>query len=246
MRQGNGTGSTHAELFDEAFSGEDLVAAMDGAARQLIRRGGVEDAAERIVGGAIAVIPPVTQAGISLVEQDGTVRPHAPSSDVVAELDQLQTDLGEGPCLQATHERARIEVTDMAGEARWPRWAAAARERGIGSMLSFHLFSRDGSAGALNLYAPDAEAFDADAHHLGGLFASHAASALYGAQEIAHLNVALASRDEIGQAKGILMERFSLTGDGAFDLLVRSSQDTNVKLVTVARFLIEQVSTRPA
>ncbi len=190
------------------------------------------------------MIPPATAAGISLVEHDRSVRPYAASSTVVGELDRLQTELGEGPCLQAIHDQTRIEITDMRTEQRWSRWATAALERGIGSSLSLQLFAHNGTAGALNLYAAEPDAFDGDAHHLAGLFASHAAVAVFDAQETAQLHRALESRDEIGQAKGILMERFSMTADQAFALLVRTSQDTNVKLTAVARFLVEQVSAR--
>ena len=84
----------------------------------------------------------------------------------------------------------------------------------------------------------------ADARHLAGLFAAHAAVTLFGAQRVDDLERALASRDEIGQAKGILMERFSLDPTDAFALLSRSSQDTNVKLRDVARWLVSQVSER--
>jgi transcriptional regulator with GAF, ATPase, and Fis domain len=230
---------------DQGFSGEDLVAAMDKAARALIEARGEEQTAEQIVAGAIATIPPADQAGISLVERDRSVTSHAPSTDVVGELDRLQNELGEGPCLEAIHGEARIEIPDTAASGqRWPRWTAAAQERGVGSMLCLQLFARDGSAGALNLYATEPNAFDDDAQHLAGLFAAHAAVTLYGAQQVDHLHRALASRDEIGQAKGILMERFTLTPEQAFTLLTTSSQETNVKLATVARFLIEQVIER--
>ena len=227
-----------------AYSGEDLVAAMDAAARQLLQRGGAEQAAEQIVAGAISAIPVVDQAGISLVESERTVVSQAPSSVVVGELDRLQNELGEGPCLEALHGETRIEITDTAVDQRWPRWGSAARERGIGSILCLQLFARDGSAGALNLYSATTDAFDADARHLAGLFAAHAAVTLFGAQRVDDLERALASRDEIGQAKGILMERFSLDPTDAFALLSRSSQDTNVKLRDVARWLVSQVSER--
>ena len=229
----------------EEFSGEDLVAAMDTAARSLLERGNVDEAAGSIVAGAVAVVPPATGAGISLVQRGGKVTAEAPSSAVAGELDRLQNELGEGPCLEAIHEETRIEVTDTAAPGqRWPQWAAAAREHGVGSILCLQLFARNGSAGALNLYAPTPHAFDADAQHLAGLFASHAAVTLYGARQVAALNRALASRDEIGQAKGILMERFAMSPEQAFELLVRSSQDTNVKLVSVARFLVDEAYDR--
>ena len=65
---------------------------------------------------------------------------YAPSSDVVRELDELQAEFGEGPCLDSIWHEQRMLIEDMTqAHERWPRYAAAARERGIGSLLSFQL-----------------------------------------------------------------------------------------------------------
>jgi hypothetical protein len=147
---------------------------------------------------------------------------------------------GEGPCLEAIHAEARIQITDTAAaEQRWPRWTDAARQRGIGSLLC-----RSCSPGTARQRRRAVRRVRLGRPAPGGLFASHAAVTLFGAQHVGHLNRALESRDEIGQAKGILMERFSLNADQAFDLLVRSSQDTDVKLVDVARWLTQQAGNR--
>ena len=69
---------------------------------------------------------------------------------------------------------------------------------------------------------------------------------LYGSHQAIHLQRAVDSRDLIGQAKGILMERFSLDDEGAFEMLVKSSQDTNLKVTEVARWLTSDVGNRPA
>lgn len=109
-------------------------------------------------------------------------------------------------------------------------------------MLSFQLFARDNTLGALNLYSGKPESFTAQSQtlgglSLGGLFAMHAATALGEAQHVAQLQEALTGRDMIGQAKGILMERFRLDDEKAFAMLVRGSQETNMKLIDVARWL---------
>jgi len=90
---------------------------------------------------------------------------------------------------------------------------------------------------ALNLYSAEVDAFDESARTLAGLFGLQAAVLLYGADQASHLSLAVESRDLIGQAKGILMERFDVDDQTAFQMLVRSSQDTNVKLIDVARWL---------
>ncbi|MFP5070838.1 GAF and ANTAR domain-containing protein [Pseudonocardia nantongensis] len=224
--------------------GAGLAQALDTAARKLLaRNGGVEHTLELIVAGAIASIPHVDRAGISFVEADGTITSRAPSDEVVAEFDAWQNELGEGPCRDSIHEHGRVLVTDMdtAGE-RWPRFAAAAAERGVATMCSFFLFAQNGNAGALNLYAGRAGVFDDSSLETGALFASHAAIALHGAKRAAGLNEALRTRDVIGQAKGILIERFTLSEDQAFAMLVRSSQDTNLKLRDVATWLLNEAT----
>ena len=237
---------TRPDNADSLRSKDDLVAALTTAAHDLLARrdrdNDVEPALERIIAGAVAAVPPVIAGGVSLLERDKVVRPHVPTSPAVAELDELQTELGEGPCLEAIRTEAMVQIDDFTREQRWPRFAAAAVERGMGSLLSFQLFADHGSAGALNLYAAHPDAFDADAHHLGGLFAAQAAIALAGAKRVESLNLALTSRDLIGQAKGILMERFDLDAVAAFALLVDASQNTNMKLVDVATWLTTERS----
>jgi hypothetical protein len=112
----------------------------------------------------------------------------------------------------------------------------APRATGLGvlSMMCFQLFVHQEDLGALNLYSRRAGAFDAESENDGLLFASHAAIAMVGAQREDSLAKALANRDIIGQAKGILMERHKVSAEVAFALLARASQHTNRKLLDVA------------
>lgn len=86
----------------------------------------------------------------------------------------------------------------------------------------------------MNLYATDTGTFDAEAEGVGRLFATHAAVALADAQKIEQLEQAIGTRDVIGQAKGILMERFRIGPDEAFRLLAKASQNRHLKLRDVA------------
>jgi len=161
-------------------------------------------------------------------------------------LDELQAELGDGPCLTAVWERETVHIPDMATEDRWPRFAAAATEAGVGAMLCFQLFVHGDNLGALNLYAPTAHAFTDESQAIGlVVFAAHAAVALAAAQHEQHLHTALAHRDIIGQAKGIVMERFHLDADQAFNLLSRLSQEENTKLHDVAGKIAAEASTPP-
>lgn len=101
-------------------------------------------------------------------------------------------------------------------------------------MMCFQLFVAGDQLGAMNLYSRRAAAFDDEAQGVGELFAGHAAIALAGAEHEEHLRLGMSHRDLIGQAKGILMERYRLTADQAFGVLARVSQEKNRKLVDIA------------
>ncbi len=105
-------------------------------------------------------------------------------------------------------------------------------------MLGIQLYVAGDELGALNLLSPERDAFSDESEHVGLLFASHAAVAMAGAQQLEQLRQAVGTRDRIGQAKGILMERFKLTDDQAFRLLVQASQPCHRKLSEIADELI--------
>jgi GAF domain-containing protein len=125
-----------------------------------------------------------------------------------------------------------------AGE-RWAQFRAAAREHGIGSVLCAPLRLHDRCLGTLTLYASGPAAFGERDEADIALFATLAAIALAEAQRAEQLRTAIAGRDLIGQAKGILMERYKISADAAFGVLARTSQDANIKLAAVARQVAE-------
>ncbi len=192
-----------------------------------------------IVAGAIDVVPGTHSAGISRVS-GRTVTSEMPSNAIAAELDQLQTTLNEGPALSALRERRTVFIKSMGEESRWPNFTAAATGLGVHCMLSFRLFVIRGNLGALNLYGADPEALTEDSVAIGEILAQHAAVAMAGAEAGQQMHTAVATRDIIGQAKGILMQRDNLTGIQAFAALARASQETNVRLINVARWLVNE------
>jgi hypothetical protein len=135
------------------------------------------------------------------------------------------------------YEQQTVRLPDMTTEQRWPNFTGRTADLGVLSMLSFQLFVQKDNLGALNLYSADRNAFDDDSENVGLLFASHAAVAMSDAQQMEHLGKAIADRDIIGQAKGILMDRHKLTADQAFTVLSRASQNTNTRLIDVAHAL---------
>lgn len=169
----------------------------------------------------------------------------AATSDVANELDTLQIEFGEGPCLAAATADGTVSCTDLSVDPRWPRFAKAAVEAGVRSVLSFQLYFYPATAlsaggrGALNLFSHDAYEFTLEQQALGAMLATHAASALIAADRQTQFESALGSRDLIGQAKGILMERFKVDATRAFELMVQLSQDTNKPVRVLAQQIVD-------
>jgi GAF domain-containing protein len=166
----------------------------------------------------------------------------APTHRIVARMDALQAELRQGPCLDALRDQHTVAIPDMGNDARWPVFAARAAELDEGSMLSLPLSVRQESLGVLNLYAARPHAFTDDDETVGEVFATRAAIALYRAAERDHLR-ALAGRDVVGQATGILIERHHLTASAAFDRVVRDSQCANLTLAEAARRVVDGTTT---
>ncbi|MDF6102891.1 GAF and ANTAR domain-containing protein [Gordonia hongkongensis] len=187
---------------------------------------------------AVDAIPGAEYATVTLVA-NGTIETPVMVGDLGGQSDNLQRELGEGPCIRAAVSDRTVWIDDMRTETRWPNFAAAAADLGIRSMACFYLYIDGDDSAALNLHSTEPAAFTAEARQLGELFAAHAATAFGAIQEKQQLRAALGSRDIIGQAKGMIMERYRLDADEAFALLARLSQDTNTKLVEVATQIVK-------
>ncbi|ORB67688.1 GAF and ANTAR domain-containing protein [Mycolicibacterium tusciae] len=198
---------------------------------------GSEATLSAIVAAATDMVPGARWAGISLI-QKGQIVHAVPTDPIVAKLDELQSELGAGPCITALRKHHTVRIDDMSTETRWPQFCRQAAELGVHSLLSFQLFVRSQNLGALNLYAAETHVFSDESTEIGTILAQHAAVAIIGVANLNQFKSAVASRDIIGQAKGILMERLNTDADQAFALLLGVSQDTNTKLVEVARFVV--------
>jgi GAF domain-containing protein len=193
----------------------------------------VEDTLQAVVAAAVDV-PGAGGAGVTISARRHKPEVRAASDELVRTIEALQSEVGQGPSLEAGRERRTVRVDDVAADPRWPCFAASAAAEGVGSMLSFPLFVHARHLGVLTLYSQSRAAFTPRSKDIGSVFAGHAAVAIASAQQEAGLRLAVDHRDLIGQAKGILMERHKLTADQAFRLLVRASQNTNVRLYDVA------------
>lgn len=134
----------------------------------------------------------------------------------------------------------RISIADLSSDSRWPRWAwRAHNELGFGSILSLPLLTPNRTLGALSLYSSRPDAFTRAGNLSADALASHVAAAMTSDILIHSLQNALTSRSVTGQATGILMQRYGVASDRAFDILVRASQTSNQKLVALARHVVE-------
>jgi len=223
--------------------GTDLARHLADIATVMLRPGGATSAAQRVLSLAVASLDSCDEAALC---GDSGLNTHTAPSPLMAKLDALQTQAGHGPCLDALGGLDTVYVPDLLDDQTWPLFSPEAARLGLRSALAYRLSVEGETVGALQLYAHLPGAFNASERAQGLIFASYAGLALWlaKAQEaeearIGNLQTALASRDVIGQAQGILMERERITADQAFGLLRRSSQHLNRKLRAVAQDLVD-------
>lgn len=197
-----------------------------------------EPTLERIVRTAIATIPSASVCSVTLRHADGTLETPVCTSPLGRKLDDLQHELGEGPCLDAIWTMDTNVIEDTRTETRWPSWCQQAAALGVISALGVRIETSTEVIGALNLTSGTAGAFDHTDIAIASIFARHAANALAVSQQLTTLHAALQTRQAIGVAQGLLMQRYGLTLDQAFEVLRRYSQDRNIKLRDVARQLV--------
>ena len=232
------TGERAPGLQDTEPIGADALAIRLGdIARELQQQEDPDSVMAGIVHAALELVPHAAEASVSLVTGRRTLDSRAASSDLPRRVDALQSETGQGPCMEASYEKRVVSVPDLSTDTRWPDFSRQAFELGARSMLSFQLFVDGDHLGALNLFGNDVGVFDAESERIGALVAAHAAVAVAGSQQVSQLTLALDTRDLIGQAKGILMERYKITAQQAFLLLSRASSELNIKLRDVAERL---------
>ncbi|PQM52202.1 GAF and ANTAR domain-containing protein [Mycolicibacter virginiensis] len=178
-------------------------------------------------------------AGVTLTTSAGDVQTLSATDRYPAVLDDIQRQHREGPCLAAAWKHHVVRLDDICAEERWPSYCQeVAATTPIRSILAFELFTGEGSTGALNFYSQTPNAFDDDSVELGLILATHAALAWHMVRRDEQFRSALASRDVIGQAKGMLMERYGIDALQAFELLKRLSQTSNIALAEVAQQVV--------
>ncbi len=184
--------------------------------------------------------------------ENGGFRTTNTSDPEAQAVDEAQYDENGGPCLEAVRSARQVEMAVGTNGDQWPAVKARARELGITSVLSTPLLrGADDAIGALNIYSRADDGFGEDDQRAASIIGAHAATLVATTQAligVANLNeqlrAALASREIIGEAKGIIMERQTCTRDEAFDILRRASQRENRKLRDLAEELVQRVEAR--
>jgi GAF domain-containing protein len=231
---GLNTGGTPPGLTDPSPTAETFAQ----LAMEMHEAEGLEETVQAVVDFALQALN-CDYAGVALRTTAGRPEVPAVTDPVVAEIYNFQMAGADGPLVQCMEDRSTINVPDTVQELRWPDWSKKVLELGVRSVLDVPLWSGSGTVGVLGLYSKQTDAFRSDEVAVAYILARHAAVAVATARREEHLKVAVDARKLVGQAMGILMERYNLNGDQAFQVLRRYSQDTNTKLREVAQQLID-------
>jgi len=206
----------------------------------LLGRSSLERTLEAVAACAPSSVRAAESACVSIITRDGDVRTRACSDRSGAESPGLHTALeaGEGLVQAASVEGTLVRIEDTAVEERWPEFARRAEELGVRSLIACGLRVGSGLRGALVLQSATPGAFDDPALEAADVYVTHASAAVSKSQTTDSLRQAVRTRQVIGEATGILMERHRIDSATAFGLLVRASQNLNVKLRAVAEHVV--------
>lgn len=202
--------------------------------------GDLDQTLSNITAAAVEVLPDVTMSSITVKHADGALETAAPTHDLLLEVDATQYELQEGPCFEAAVDTANVVAPDLANDERFPRYREAALVAGIKAQVGVRLFDVGGSQAALNLYSDRVGAFE-DMGSLADLFRHQSAIAVAYAHEVENLRDAVRTRQLVGQAVGVMMERYRLDEQRAFAFLARLSQNRNVKLRVIAQEVVDEM-----
>jgi GAF domain-containing protein len=190
---------------------------------------------------AAVEIPGAKYAGVTVTRNGKHIETPATTHIWPLLLDKIQQRHGEGPCLTAAWEEKTVYVADLETDDRFPSYRQdALAETPIRSIMAFQLFIAGETMGALNVYSEQPDAFGAESRNIGLIFAAHSSVAWNSARRDEQFKRALASRDTIGQAKGMIMERYGVDAVQAFALLRKLSQDSNTPLAQIAGELVDK------
>ncbi|GAA1502118.1 GAF and ANTAR domain-containing protein [Nocardioides humi] len=216
----------------------EVAAALAEAAQAINSHRSLDDTLDAIVRAAQQTVPGFEHVGISITHGDRRIETRAGTGQLVWDIDELQYKLGEGPCYDAIRTGGVTIMEDIATEQRWPQYVEEAVQHGLHAQMGLQLYEEDNTLGGLNFYSWE-PGIDPDAIQLAELFAAHASIALGRARHEHQLNESVTTRQAIGTAVGLIMERYRIPEDRAFQFLVRASSTGNVKLRAIAQEVVD-------
>lgn len=212
--------------------------------QQLVADHDVLATLDRISRTALVVIPHASFCGITVRRRRARFETLAYTDEMALRCDELQYELDEGPCVSSAEEDEPFLVRSTAQDERWPRWGPRVADLGVNSIVSAQMSAASldperEPLGAINVYGRPADAFDADDLRRLHVFGVHAGHALAMAHMVTTLKEGIEARHDIGLAQGILMSRYEVNRDQAFESLRRYSSHANVKLREVATMVVD-------
>jgi hypothetical protein len=200
----------------------------------------METALSMIVASVQQTIPQAEYVGIALAHRSGRIETLAATDEIVHRIDVLQEELGEGPTLDRADD-GTFNVENLVLETRWPGFRQRVAAMGVASQMGVELYDDGDAVAVLTLYAATPYAFDEQTSFIVALFATHAAQVLGRSDDGQELLQAAATRQLIGEAIGVVMERYGLDEQQAFLFLTRVSQQSDTPVVVLADGLVNGV-----
>ena len=233
-----------------ASPSRELSAALNQMAGLVLSRETVDTALELVTRLAAAATAGTMGAGVTMVDEHGK-RSKAASNVAVEQADALQYEFDEGPCLTAWRTGELVRIDDTATDARWPRWNEAVQPLGVRSVLSTPLIVAGESIGAMKVYCERTSNYGPQDEQIMLLLADQAAILLSNSQSLREarrlsrrLTEALASRDAVAQAVGVLLAQGATSAQDAFATLAAAAQRTRRPVEEIARALVSTVVAR--
>jgi GAF domain-containing protein len=223
----------------------EVAQALADAAHAANFRDRLEDTLDVIARAARESVPGFDHVGVSVVQRDGAINTMASTGGLVREMDTLQYEFDQGPCMDAIRHETLVLVEDLLNQAHnWPIYAPRAWSVGVRAQMGVRVRTSQETFGSLNFYSTAANTIDPEAPRRAALFAGDAAIALDHARHSEASSEAFPTRQLVGHAVGILMEKYEITEDNAMYYLVRIATAGELRLRDLAREVVEQVTPR--
>ena len=189
---------------------------------------------DEIVALVAATVPGADHVSLSSLLPDDSLVTRAANDDVARLMDRLETQAGQGPCLDSIEQDSVQRDPDIAEHSTWPRLAELVLDQTpVRGMLGYQLLTGGSSRSALNLFSDDPGVFTEAVADQGALlagFASVALSAVDRRENAEALRGRLHEERELGRAVGLVMAAHRVSEEEAVRRLASASHEANTRL----------------